>query len=403
VIKLSEYVFDNAKKCLQCKNSMCSKGCPVNTPIRDAIHLLLNGDIAEAGKIIFENNPLSIICCHVCPQETQCEGNCVLGRKASPVQISAIEKYISDYYLNIYDPVPSKRTKCKVAIIGAGPAGLTIAFSLSKLDYDVTIFERHSNIGGVLRYGIPEFRLPKVHLDRLTKTLRQSGVRIRPNTTIGRNITIEDILNDGHQAVFIGAGVWKPYKMNIKGESLGNVYYAIDYLKKPEAYELGKRVAIIGAGNTAVDVARTAFRNYSQEVTIICRGDESAVTAREVEVRYAKMDGVKFLYNKSATEFTYNGIMLEDTETGEKSLFEADSAVIAIGQGPRNVIIADTEGIGVDDQGLVVVNQGGHTTREGVFASGDAVTGARTVVEAVRHSKHVAETMDKYLQSKFGC
>lgn len=193
----------------------------MNTPIREAIHLLLESKISEAGKLLFENNPLSIVCCHVCPQENQCEGHCILGKKGSPVQISAIENYISDYYLNIYKPVPSKKKSDKIAIIGSGPAGITIAFLLSQKDYDITIFEGHDQIGGILRYGIPEFRLPKSILDRLMTKLIESGVKIRPNTTIGNNLNIVELFRDGYQAIFMGTGVWRPCKLNIKGESLG--------------------------------------------------------------------------------------------------------------------------------------------------------------------------------------
>ena len=214
---MSKHVIEDAKRCLQCRTPMCSKGCPVATPIREAIQLLLESRIAEAGKLLFENNPLSLVCCHVCPQENHCEGHCVLGRKGSPVQISAIEEYISDYYLNIHKPHLSKKDRGKVAIVGSGPAGLTIAFILSQRDFDVTIFEANDQIGGILRYGIPEFRLPKTVLDRLMEQLLQSGVKIRPNTAIGTYFTVDDLLRDGYQAIFLGAGVWQPYRLNKKG------------------------------------------------------------------------------------------------------------------------------------------------------------------------------------------
>lgn len=401
-------MFDDAKRCLQCKKPQCSRGCPVGTPVREAIHKLLNAEIAQAGQLLFENNPLSLVCSYVCPQENQCEGHCVLGKKGSPVQISAVEQYISDYYLNVFKPKASKRTNGKVAIIGSGPAGITIAFLLSARDYDVTVFEGHDKIGGVLRYGIPEFRLPKRVLDRLTQTLTDSGVRIRPNITVGKNLSVDDMFRDGYKAVFMGTGVWNPYKLGIKGESFGNVNYAIDYLRNPDVYNLGKTLAVIGAGNAAMDVARTALRHGCEEVTVFCRSNE--VTAREVETAYAKIDGVEIVQNKSAAEFTDSGVILADTETqpdenrnlethvieGTEQLFPCDSVIIAIGQGPRAVIVSATEGIDVTERGLVAVDDCGRTSREGVFASGDVVTGAKTVAEAVRVSKRVAQAIDEY-------
>ena len=410
---MGKHVIEDAERCLQCKSPRCSSGCPVNTPIRDAIRLLLDSKIEQAGKLLFDNNPLSLICCHVCPQENQCEGHCVLGNKGTPVHISAIERYISDYYLNIYHPEQSRRTKGKLAIIGSGPAGLTIAFHLIKKDYDITIFEGNDQIGGVLRYGIPEFRLPKNTLDKLLDVLIACGVRVRPNTSIGTNLSVDDLFNDRYKAIFMGTGVWRPYKMGIKGESLGNVHYAIEYLKNPNVYRLGKRVAIIGAGNVAMDVARTVLRHGSKEVYVICHLEESDITARDIEVRYTKIDGAYFIFRKYTVEFVDEGVVLADSEItenengfksaepikGTEEIFNVDSAIIAIGQGPRAVIVSNTRGINVSDKGLVEVDTVGRTTRAGVFASGDVVTGAKTVVEAVKLSRKVADAIDEYVQS----
>jgi glutamate synthase (NADPH/NADH) small chain len=406
-----KHVIEDAKRCLQCKTPMCSTGCPVHTPMRDAIRLLLDSKIPEAGELLFENNPLSLVCCHVCPQENQCEGHCVLGKKGSPVHISAIENYISDYYLNIYKPKKSLKTKGKIAIIGSGPAGITIATTLAKRDYDVTIFEQNDQVGGIMRYGIPEFRLPKSILDRLTTLMVEMGIKIRPNTTIGANITVDDLFRDDFKAVFIGTGVWRPSKLNIKGESLGNVHFAIEYLRNPDVYNLGKVVAIIGAGNVAMDVARTAFRHGAEEEYIICNKGESTITARPTEVEYAKIDGVQFEFMKTPVEFTDEGIMLADSEVytddegkeqarpinGTEKLFKVDSAIVAISQGPRAVIVSSTTGITITPKGLVETDDCGRTTRKGVFASGDVVTGAKTVVEAVRVSKRVADAIDEYV------
>ena len=411
---MGKHIIEDAKRCLQCENPRCELGCPVHTPIRELIHMLLDGQIADAGRMLFDNNPLSLVCSHVCPQENQCEGHCILGHKGSPVQISAIEKYISDYFLNIYQPTPSTKENGKAAIIGSGPAGLTVATILARLNYDVTLFEGHDRIGGVLRYGIPEFRLPKSILHRMKEVLLKSGVRIRPNTAIGMNLNVDDLFRDGYQAVLISTGVWRPARLNIVGESLGHVHYAIEYLRNPDVYRLGKRLAVIGVGNVAMDVARTAFRHGCEEVTVIGNKEEGDVSARDIEIEFAKIDGVDFLFKKSTVAFVDEGVVLADSlisedENGQKSaapipgteqLFEVDSVIIAVGQGPRAVIVSSTKGIEVTERGLVRTDEGGHTTREGVFAVGDVVTGAKTVVEAVEFAKQVAHAMDAYMRGK---
>ena len=409
---MNKHVVDDARRCLQCKSPQCMRGCPVNTPVKEAIQLLLANEIGRAGEMLFKNNPLSIVCSLICPQENQCEGHCVLGKSSMPVHISAIEQYISDYYLNLYAPSGAPKDRGRIAIIGSGPAGITIAFLLSQRGYSVTIFEKNDQIGGILRYGIPDFRLPKSILDKLKKLLLASGVRIRPNTTIGANLSVDDLFRDGFHAVFMGTGVWRPRKLGIKGETLGHVHFAIEYLRNPDVYDLGRRVLIIGAGNVAMDVARTALRHGSREVTVMCNRGESSVTARKVEVEYAKIDGVRIAYCKTAVEFVESGAMLADSRVytdedgqeqaepilGTEQLFPADSVIVAVGQGPRSTIVSSTDGIGVQETGLVVTDQDGRTTREGVFASGDVVTGAKTVVEAVRVSKRVADTIDEYVR-----
>ncbi|EYE89181.1 dihydropyrimidine dehydrogenase subunit A [Fervidicella metallireducens AeB] len=411
---MGRHIIEEAKKCLQCKNPKCKEGCPVNTPINEIINLLLDGKIIESGEKLFLNNPLSVVCSLVCPHESQCEGSCILGKKGSPVQVSSIENYISEYYLNVMNLKPIKDINKKVAIIGSGPAGITIAFLLALKSYDITIFEAHDKIGGVLRYGIPEFRLPKNILEKLKEKLIQIGVKIRPNTLIGPHITIDDLFRDGYKAVFIGTGVWKPNTLGIKGESLGHVHYAIDYLKNPDVYNLGDRVCIIGAGNVAMDVARTALRNGSREVYVMYRKGENSVTARKHEIEYAKLDGVKFEFYKNPVEIVDEGIKYVKTKEiideqgkerlisieGSEDIFPADSIIIAISQGPRTNIVSSTTGIDINNRGLVVVDAFGRTTREGVFASGDVVTGAKTVVEAVKFSKLVVEAIDEYVTQK---
>ena len=411
---MGSFIVEEAKRCLQCKKPMCKEGCPVNTPINELIKLFLEGDIVKAGEIFFNNNPLSVVCSMVCPHEKQCEGHCVLGKKGSPVQISSIENYISEYYLNLIHTEPVKKIGKKIAIIGSGPAGITIAFILASRGYDITIFEAYDKIGGVLRYGIPEFRLPKSILDKLKEKLISSGIKIRPNTLIGPVVTIDDLFRDGYKAIFIGTGVWRPRNLSIKGETLGHVHFAIDYLKNPQVYNLGKRVCIIGAGNVAMDVARTAIRNGSRDVHIMFRAGEEHIEAEKIEVEYAKIDGVKFEFYKAPLEIVDEGVKyskteIQNSENGDKEIvtiegtediFEADSVIIAIGQGPRANIVSNTKGIDVNLKGLVTTDQLGRTTREGVFASGDVVTGAKTVVEAVRVSKLVADAIDKYVTEK---
>ena len=412
---MNKHVIDDAKRCLQCANPRCSMGCPIETPIKEAIRLLLDNKIEEAGKLLFENNPLSLVCSYICPQENQCEGHCVLGKSGMPVHISAIEQYISDFYLNIHKTEMSLRDKGRVAIIGSGPAGITIAYLLAKKNYDVTIFEGNDQIGGILRYGIPDFRLSKRILDRLMSKLIEIGIRIRPNTTIGASITIEELFRDGYRAVFMGTGVWKPCKLDIKGESLGHVHFAIEYLRNPEVYRLGKSIAIIGAGNVAMDVARTALRHGVEQVVIVCNKGEECITARDVEVEYAKIDGARFEFSKTAVEFVDEGLILADSEVytsedgqervryaaGSEYLHKCDSVIVAISQGPRSVIVSSTEGIQIKENGLVATDDCGRTSFDGIFASGDVVTGAKTVVEAVRVSRRVADAIDEYITAKY--
>jgi len=404
------HVISETKRCLQCKNARCTNSCPVNTPVAEFINLFLDGNIKEAGEMLFKNNPLSIVTSLVCPHSELCEGHCIRGIKSTPIEIGRIEHYVSDYYLNVMDLKPEKKLDHRIAIIGSGPAGITIAFLMALKGYKVTIFEAHDKIGGVMRYGIPEFRLPKRILERLKERLLELGVKIRPNTLIGKVITLDDLFRDGYKSVFIGTGVWKPYKLSIKGETLGNVNFAIDYLKNPEAYDLGCNLVVIGAGNVAMDVARTALRNGVKTATIMYRKTLDEMSASDEEIEAAKMDGVKFEFLKTPVEFTDNGIIYNSVEKidekfnvieDKKSLFPADSIIVSISQGPQSNIVSSTKGIDVDRKGLVQTTITGETTRDGVFASGDVVTGARTVVEAVKYSKEVVEAMDRYIKEKY--
>jgi glutamate synthase (NADPH/NADH) small chain len=359
--------------------------------------------------MLFRNNPLSVVTGLVCPQSELCEGSCIRGIKSTPIEIGEIEHYISDYYLNVMDIKPEKDLDHRIGIVGSGPAGKTIAFLMALKGYKVTIFEAHDKIGGVMRYGIPEFRLPKSILERLKEKLLSLGVKIRPNTLIGKVITLDDLCRDDYKAVFIGTGVWKPYTLGVKGETLGNVHFAIDYLKNPEVYALGEKVTVIGAGNVAMDVARTALRNGTKDVTIMYRKTMKEMSAREEEIEAAKMDGVIFELLKTPVEFPDDGIIyntLKETVDGfdtddERKLYETDSIIVSISQGPQANIISTTGGIEVSQEGLVKTNDFGKTTREGIFASGDVVTGAKTVVEAVKYSKTVVKAMDEHIRNKY--
>ena len=252
------HVMDEANRCLQCKVPQCRKGCPISTNIPEAIRLLKENQLDEAGRMLFENNPLTTVCSLVCDHEKQCEGHCVLGRKGAPVHFSTIENYISSAYAHKMTRGPAPSNGMRVAIVGSGPAGITIAIILARYGYKVTIFEIKDQIGGVLRYGIPEFRLPKSVLDDIQyRHLEMKGIQIRPNTTIGGAIGIDDLFRDGYKAIFIGTGVWNPNALHIRGETLGNVHFGINYLNNPDSYKLGEQVIVIGAGNAAMDVART--------------------------------------------------------------------------------------------------------------------------------------------------
>lgn len=408
-------VISEADRCLKCRNARCKEACPVKTPVNEMMKMLTEGNILQAGEMLFNNNPLSVVCSLVCPHEIQCCGNCVLEKKEKGrgINVSAVEHYISEYYLNFQQGKQEKNKDKKVAIIGTGPAGITIAIILAQRGYDITMFEAHDKIGGVLRYGIPEFRLPKRILDELKDKLISMGVKIRPNTYIGTTITVDHLFRDGYKAIFIGTGVWKPKSLNIKGESLGNVHFAIEYLQNPDVYDLGEKLCIIGAGNVAMDVARTAIRKGMRDVTILYRRGEKDITAIRHEVEYAKLDGVRFEFYKTPIEIVdegviYKNIAVERNEFDEEffieqednELFSADSVIIAVSQGPKNNIVSTTNGISFHEKnGLLVTNEIGSTTRPGVFASGDVVTGAKTVVEAVRLSKIVADAIDEYVSA----
>ena len=403
------HILNEANRCLNCKVPMCQKGCPVHTPIPQIIQLFKQNKLMEAGEILFNNNPLSAICSEVCDHAKQCAGHCVLGKKGSPVHFSSIENYISEMYLDrMQITKPEIKHDKKVAVIGAGPAGMTVAFILASKGYPVTIFEWKSKIGGVMQYGIPEFRLPKTIIDRYEKRLEEFGIHIRLNATIGSVLMIADLFRDGYVSIFVGTGAERPRTLGIKGESLGNVHFAMNYLTNPKAHHLGDKVAIIGVGNAAMDVARTALRNGSREVTLYAMGKEIAASSHEVE--YAKLDGAEIETGMQVQEINEQGPVFKKTIYGENDeiighedepiQIEADSTIIAISQIPRGKLVRTTSGLTAAENGLLIIDENYMTTREGVFAAGDVVTGAKTVVHAVEGAKKAAEAMINYMNSK---
>ena len=402
------HVMEEANRCLQCKKPRCQEGCPIHTNIPQVIRLLKDGKLNEAGWMLFENNPLTTVCSLVCNHENQCEGHCVRGIKEAPVHFSIIESYISTTYANQMVKGPAPSNGRKAAVIGAGPAGLTVAIILARYGNGVTIFDSRDKIGGVMRYGIPDFRLPDSVLDDMAyRHLELKGIRFRPNTYIGSAITIDDLFRDGYQSVFVGAGLWKPRKLNIRGESLGHVTYAINYLASPAAFRLGERIMVIGTGNSAMDCARTAIRHGARYVSCVNLTD--TLTASQYESSYAKLEGVDFIYNKCTLEIREDGVILADSQKdengrivpipGTEKLCPCTGVIVAVSQGAESNLIASTKDIDTSKSGLLSVDADGHTSRPGVFAAGDAASGARTVVEAVANSKRVAEAMHEYMQS----
>ncbi|MCR4938104.1 MAG: NAD(P)-dependent oxidoreductase [Lachnospiraceae bacterium] len=407
---MAVHIMDEASRCLQCKKPRCREGCPINTNIPEMIRLFREDQMMAAAQMLFANNPLSVVCSLVCDHEKQCEGHCVRGIKESPVHISAIENYISDSCFERLKHDQQPKNGMKVAVIGSGPAGITIALVLALRGYSITVFETRDKIGGILRYGIPDFRLPHSVIDRYYEKMKSLGILFRPNFAVGGSVSIQDLLKDGYKSVFIGTGAWRPRRLNIPGETFGNVQYAINYLNNPEVYDLGEKVAIIGSGNAAMDVARTAIRQGAKEVTVYVRGD--VVSASPDEYEYAKLDGVQFELNQTAIEIKDEGPVICDTRKNEEGktellrdtarLVEANSVIIAVSQVPQDKLVNRDKELHLNEKGNLETNDRGETTMEGVFASGDVVTGARTVVSAVRYSKEIANDMEDYMRAKAG-
>lgn len=404
---MAHNIIAEAKRCLNCKNPTCRKGCPINTPIPQMIQMFLNGGINEAGKMLFDNNPLSVVCSIVCNHADQCQGHCVRGIKGEAVEISSIENFVSSRYLDSVRLEKTPANGIKVAVVGAGPAGITISIKMAQLGYDVTVFESKTKIGGVLRFGIPEFRLPKSIVDRYEEIMRGLGIKIRPNITIGKAFGVEELFRDGFKAIAIGTGVTWPIALNIKGETLGHVHYGVHFLESPDSYRLGNSMIVIGAGNVAMDVARTGLRKGVKDVKVVLRSDRYSASKEEAE--YAQIEGAQFIYNKAPVEITDEGVLFADTVcdgnhkviscSDKPELMRADTVMVCISQRPSKLILSDTYGLEVNERGLAKISESGETSRPGLFASGDVVRGAKTVVEAAETSKRVVEAMHKYLQS----
>lgn len=408
-----KFLLTEGDKCLLCKIPKCKMSCPINTEIPTIVELFKNDDIEKAGEILFKNNPLSLICSIVCYHNEQCYGNCILTHKGDAVKFYEIEKYISSKYLYETNFKKTKNVNKRVAIIGGGPAGISMAFYLSEYGYDITIFEKNSNLGGVLKYGIPDFRLDKNILNRIEKCLLDLDVKIKYNCLIGPYISIDKLFFDGYDSIFISTGVWEPKTLNIKGETLGHVHYAIDYLISPQSYKLGENTVVIGGGNVAIDAARTSRRNGSN-VTIVYRKDFNHMPASKTEIKYAKDEGINFLLLKSPKKINDDSIDLYDVEKinlgsnnfdfkinkNTHSSLNANSIIIAISQGPKKNIISTCEEIKTNKDGLIICNEFGETSKKGVFASGDVVSGGKTVVDAINNSKIVSKSIHNFLKKQ---
>lgn len=401
-------IVEEANRCLQCKRPLCQKGCPVSTNIPEAIRLFKEGDMTAAGEMLFENNPFSLVCSMVCNHEAQCEGHCVRGRKETPVHFSAIETFISDLYLDRMIVEKKEPNGHRAAVIGAGPAGLTVAMKLAQEGCAVTVFDSKERIGGVMRYGIPEFRLPRTILDRYARRIEEMGVKFRACTTIGGALEIGDLFRDGYEAVFVGTGVWRPRTLGLEGESFANVHFSVDYLSDPSAFDLGENVAVIGVGNSGMDVARTALRHGARHVRMFARTKH--VTASSDELAYAQLEGAELVFGKAVAKITEEGPLFRtaifdenDKVVGyedELDQVHADSTIIAISQGPKNKLLLTTPGLECSDTGLLLTDEHGMTTVDGVFAAGDVVTGSKNVVSAVAVAKDVATAMLDYMAGK---
>lgn len=429
-----QMALDEASRCLHCKHKPCVNGCPVNINIPDFIKMITEENFEGAYQVISESSSLPAVCGRVCPQESQCESKCVRGIKTEPVAIGRLERFVADYH-NEHSTEKIQKPESnghKVAVIGSGPSGLTCAGDLAKLGYEVTIFEALHTAGGVLQYGIPEFRLPKAIVNKEVDNLRDLGVDVETNMVIGRVLSIDELMEDGYEAVFIGSGAGLPRFMNIPGENLKGVYSANEFLTRVnlmKAYKEGsttpimhaKRVAVVGGGNVAMDAARSALRLGAEEVNIIYRRSDAELPARAEEVHHAKEEGIIFRTLTNPVEIlgddddAVTGIKCVEMELGEPDAsgrrrpivkegseftITMDCVIMSIGTSPNPLIKSTTEGLDTQKWGGIIADEDGLTSRPFVYAGGDAVTGAATVILAMGAGKKAAAAIDEAIKNK---
>ncbi len=430
-----EMAMEEATRCLNCKNPLCKKGCPVGVPIPEFIAEVAKGNFEKAYEIITTENALPAICGRVCPQENQCEGKCVRGFKGEPVGIGRLERFVADYHMQhaTAAPSPVAANHHKVAIIGSGPAGLTCAGELAKKGYEVTVFEALHKTGGVLVYGIPEFRLPKDLVQKEVDTIKALGVDFETNVVVGRSITIDELQEQGYEAIFVGTGAGLPRFQNIPGENLNGVYAANEFLTRvnlmkgyefpqhPTPVKISDTVCVIGAGNVAMDAARTAKRLGAKEVYIVYRRGEQEIPARAEEVHHAKEEGIIFKLLTNPTRINGEDGWVKSMECVEMELGEPDASgrrrpikkegseftietgtvIVAIGQSPNPLIRQTTPGLNTQSWGGIIVDEETmKTSKEGVYAGGDAVSGAATVILAMGAGKKAAKAIDEALSQQ---
>lgn len=430
-----EEAKEEASRCLNCKNAQCMKGCPVAIHIPEFINEVKQGNFAEAYKVIGKSSALPAVCGRVCPQESQCEGKCIRGFKGEPVSIGKLERFVADWARenNIEPEAPAASNGKRVAVIGSGPSGLTCAGDLAKLGYDVTIFEALHEAGGVLVYGIPEFRLPKQTVVKAEiENVKKLGVKIETNVVVGKSVTVDELLNEeGFDAVYIGSGAGLPKFMGIPGENANGVFSANEYLTRSNLMKAfsddydtpiaaGHKVAVVGGGNVAMDAARTALR-LGAEVHIVYRRSEEELPARVEEVHHAKQEGIIFDLLTNPVEILVDdnghvkGMRCIRMELGEPDAsgrrrpveipgsefeLELDTVIMSLGTSPNPLISSTTEGLEVNKHRCIVADENGLTTKKAVYAGGDAVTGAATVILAMGAGKAAAKGIDEYLSNK---
>jgi glutamate synthase (NADPH/NADH) small chain len=429
-----EQAMEEAARCLQCKKPLCIEGCPVNVDIPGFLRLVAEGKFAEAAQLIKQTNCLPAVCGRVCPQETQCEERCVLGKKGEPAAIGRLERFAADYEREhdlVRLPAKAPPTGKRVAVVGSGPAGLTAAGDLILLGHEVTVFEAFHKPGGVLMYGIPEFRLPKTIVEKEVDYLRRLGVAIEFNQVIGKSITVDELLDEeGFDAVFIGVGAGLPTFMGVPGENLGGVYSANEYLTRSnlmKAYAFpeygtpvvrGRNVCVVGGGNVAMDSARTARRLGADNVYILYRRSREEMPARAEEIHHAEQEGIIFKLLCAPLEYLgdergmVRQVRCQEMELGEPDdsgrrrpvpkpgaefTLDTDQVIVAIGSGANPILTKQTRDLGLNRRGYIIANESGRTTRPGVWAGGDIVTGSATVILAMGAGKAAARDIHSYL------